>query len=366
MNEDFFSIPLEQSKIKSQIVSKYFDAWARIIASHAEKIAYVDLFAGQGYYQDGTESTPLLILKKAIDNPKVAEKLITEFNDKNTEYIESLRKAINQLENIKKLANPPKISNLVISTEISRKYMESNLPPTLFFLDPWGYKGLSMDLVRGAVKDWASECLLFFNYDRINRDLENPLASDNINELFRKPRADKLRTEIRGKPPYEREEIIIQEFCGALEQLGGKYVLPFCFLKRSKDKTSHYLIHITKNLLGFGIMKEIMGEYSLKDSDGVPTYTFDPKPATQLMLNFNRPITELMEKLLSEFQGQTLIFEDIYNKYHGRTRFIKDNFKDALIKLEEKYRITVDIPREKRFRKGKLTLGPKRIITFLR
>jgi len=365
MNEDFFSIPLEQSKIKSRIVSKYFDAWARIIAVHAEKIAYVDLFAGQGYYQDGTESTPLLILKKAIENPNVAKKLETEFNDKNPEYVESLRKAVDQLEGIETLTNPTKISNLIVSTEISHKYMESNLPPTLFFLDPWGYKGLSVDLLRGAIKDWASECLLFFNYDRINRDLENPRANDNIDELFGKTRADKLRTQIRGKPPYEREEIIIQGFCGALEQMGGKYVLPFCFLNRIKDKTSHYLIHITKHLLGFGIMKEIMGEYSTKDSDGVPTYTFDPKPTTQLMLNFNRPLAELIEKLLSEFQGQTLSVEAIYNKHHGKTRFIKENYKDALIRLEEQRRITVDMVAEKRFRKGKLTLGPKRIVTFL-
>jgi three-Cys-motif partner protein len=306
MDQTFFDEPLEQSKIKSQIVVNYFEAWARIIAGHAEKIMYVDLFAGPGHYEDGTESTPLLVLKKAIANPNVASKLVTEFNDKNPKYIESLRIAVASLENIDVLSNLPTISNLTVSGEISHRYAGRRLPPSLFFLDPWGYKGLSPDLIRGAIKDWASECLLFFNYDRINRDLENSLAKDNIDDLFGKLRADKLRERVKAEIPYKREEIIIQEFCEALREMGGQYVLPFCFLNRKKNKTSHYLIHITKHLLGYGIMKEIMGDYSIKDSDGVPTYTFDPKPIKQLLLNYNRPLAELKKICCQNFEGKLL------------------------------------------------------------
>ncbi|GAI24039.1 unnamed protein product, partial [marine sediment metagenome] len=172
MSGDFFVEPLDQSKVKGQIVAKYFDAWANIIitAGRKRKIAYIDLFAGQGYYKDGTESTPLLILKKAIEKTKIGQKLITEFNDQNANYIDSLHKAIEQLEGIENLPNPPKLTNIRISKEIVERYDGKNLLPTLFFLDPWGYKGLSLDLIRVAIKEWASECVLFFNYKRINMD----------------------------------------------------------------------------------------------------------------------------------------------------------------------------------------------------
>lgn len=363
MSEDFFEEPFEHSKVKSQIVAKYFDVWANIIADHAEQIAYVDLFAGQGYYKDGTESTPLLILKKAIEKTKIGQKLIAEFNDQNADYVNSLRKATEQLEGIENLHNPPKLSNIRISKEIVERYDGKNLLPTLFFLDPWGYKGLSLDLIRVAIKEWASECVLFFNYKRINMDLQKDSVDKNINDLFGKNRADKLRVRTSGMEPYRREESIIQEFCEALKDMGGKYTLPFCFRDRRRNRTSHYLIHVSKDALGYGLMKEIMASYSMSDSDSVPTFTFDPKK--QLTLNFNRPLRELAEQLKCAFKTQTLKVKDVYKKHQEKTRFTKKNYKDALIMLEKKGEIKVDKPlKERPIRNDKVTLGDNRIVMF--
>ena len=70
----FFEKQKEQSLIKSTIVAKYFDVWANVIVctqkrypQHAQKLAYIDLFAGPGRYSDGTQSTPLKILTNAIE-----------------------------------------------------------------------------------------------------------------------------------------------------------------------------------------------------------------------------------------------------------------------------------------------------------
>jgi len=363
MDQTFFDEPLEQSKIKSQIVVKYFDAWAKIIEGHKEKIAYVDLFAGQGYYEDGTESTPLLILKKSLENPKIAQKLIIEFNDQNKQYVESLQKAVDQLEGIENLSNKPKFSSIRISKEIAERYDKINIS-TLFFLDPWGYKGVSLDLIKVAIKAWASECLLFFNYKRINMDLQKASVDKNINELFGKARADILRRRISSMQPYEREETIIQEFCEALKEMGGKYTLPFCFRDRKQDRTSHYLIHVSKDRLGYGLMKEIMDRYSIKDIDGVPTFTFDPK--NQLSLNFNRPFQELAEWISKDFKGQVRKVGDIYSEHQMKTRFTKRNYKDALLLLEEQSKIKVDISSERRpIRSGKRTLSDERSVNFI-
>jgi three-Cys-motif partner protein len=87
--ESFFDDQREQSLVKSSIVSKYFWAWAKVISSvrdryqtQDKRIAYIDLFAGPGRYEDNTKSTPLLVLEKAITDPKMAERLITFFNDR--------------------------------------------------------------------------------------------------------------------------------------------------------------------------------------------------------------------------------------------------------------------------------------------
>jgi hypothetical protein len=76
--KQFFNETTEQSTIKAKIVSDYFWAWAKVIIqtvkkSQRNRIAYIDLFAGPGRYKDGTKSTPLLVLEKAIQEPDMCE-----------------------------------------------------------------------------------------------------------------------------------------------------------------------------------------------------------------------------------------------------------------------------------------------------
>src|SRR4051794_40892205 len=106
MADNFFDEQLEQSQIKSAIVSKYFWSWAKVITGYQKgrgtvpKIAYIDLFAGPGRYEDGTKSTPLLILEKAIADRDFQNSLLAVFNDKDDASSSSLRKAIKELPGI--------------------------------------------------------------------------------------------------------------------------------------------------------------------------------------------------------------------------------------------------------------------------
>ena len=76
MPKDFFEQRTEESRVKAQIVDKYYRAWARIIAPRAPRIAYVDLFAGPGRYKDGAASVPLLVLENAINDPVLKDRLV--------------------------------------------------------------------------------------------------------------------------------------------------------------------------------------------------------------------------------------------------------------------------------------------------
>ncbi len=72
VGEEFFDSPELQSIKKTKLVVDYFNAWAKIMAPRAKgfdpRIAYVDLFSGPGKFDDGSDSTPLIILKHAINN----------------------------------------------------------------------------------------------------------------------------------------------------------------------------------------------------------------------------------------------------------------------------------------------------------
>ena len=110
----FFTERTDQSEVKARIVEKYFYAWANVImptASSADgKIAYIELYAGPGRYEDGAASTPLLVLEKAIAHPKMSQMLVAHFNDADQNLTETLSNEINKLPGIKSLKCQPQVS----------------------------------------------------------------------------------------------------------------------------------------------------------------------------------------------------------------------------------------------------------------
>jgi three-Cys-motif partner protein len=71
----FFNEVKSQSLIKKEIVVKYFDAWAKIMNKRSDRLGYIDLFSGPGNYEDGTDSTPIAIMKLILKNNDYRNKL---------------------------------------------------------------------------------------------------------------------------------------------------------------------------------------------------------------------------------------------------------------------------------------------------
>ncbi|MDF0555170.1 three-Cys-motif partner protein TcmP [Kamptonema sp. UHCC 0994] len=370
-NQSFFDKPKEQSLVKIEIVAKYFWAWAKIIINKTKKrqeVAYVDLFSGPGCYKDGCKSTPLLILERAISEPDMRKLLVTIFNDIDSNNTESLQQAITALPEIDKLKHKPIILNKEVGEEIINE-IKNNIKsmPTLFFIDPFGYKGLSINLIGKVINNWGSDCIFFFNYNRINMDLNNPVVKKDMNSFFGEERANALRTQLEStKRPYERELIIVETIAQALQEIGGTYVLPFCFKNDRGTRTSHHLVFVSKHPLGYSIMKEIMAKESSTTEQGVPSFDYNPAtPYQPLLFELSRPLDALENMLLDEFLGQTLTMEEIYNQHNVGKRYISKNYKDALRKLEQQGQIMVDPPASKRKKqKGEITFGGGVRVTF--
>src|SRR5579885_1137473 len=252
-SNNFFEESTAQSRIKATIVRDYFWAWVQVILSAQKKlgkgkrIAYVDLFAGPGRYKDGTKSTPLLVLEKAIADRDICERLVTIFNDVDPANAETLTREIEQIPDIWRLTYKPQIQAEEVGDKIVQMFANLNLIPTLFFVDPWGYKGLSLGLINSVVRNWGCDCIFFFNYNRINMGLNNEAVEKHIDVLFGEERAGALRQTLSGLSPDEREAAILEALAQALKGLGTQYVLPFCFKNEDGNRTSHYLIFATKH-----------------------------------------------------------------------------------------------------------------------
>jgi len=367
--QDFFKESREQSLVKATIVSKYFDAWAKVIVPHAKNygknINYIDLFAGRGYYEDGTKSTPLIILEKAINNMDLRERLVSLFIDKDPENIELLTEAIKSLPGIETLKHEPIISNEEVGEQLVKKIEKINFNPTLFFVDPYGYKGLSLSLFNAILKDWGCDCIFFFNYNRINAGLGNPKVREHMDDLFGKERTQKHRQNLRSLDPLEREFEIVEEMSQALKE-GGLHVLPFCFKNNKGNRTSHHLIFVSKDPTGYKIMKEIMANEGSSSNLGVPSFMYNPATSRQtLLFELTQPLEELEEMLLKAYAGKSIRMRQIYDEHNIDRPYIIKNYKHALRKLEAGGKITADPPADKRpKRNGEVTFADHVIVTF--
>ncbi len=369
----FFNEQKEQSLIKARIVEKYFWVWAKIIISTIKaskrptpepKIAYIDLFAGPGRYKDGSKSTPVKVLETAIADPDMRSMLVSIFNDVDSTNVSSLQQAIDSISGIENLQYRPKVLNHEVGDEFVKTFQQMHLVPTLFFVDPWGYKGLSLQLINSVVKNWGCDCIFFFNYNRINMGLGNDAVKEHMNALFRQERTDQLSEQLKAlSSPQERELTIVEAICEALKEMGGQYVLPFRFKHENGNRTSHHLIFVSQHIKGYETMKEIMAKESSDQVQGVPSFEYNPATFQQpLLFELTRPLEQLESMILNMFSGRTMTMQEIYDEHHVDKPFIKKNYKTALINLENQGRITVSIPTGKRRRKG--TFADDLIVTF--
>jgi three-Cys-motif partner protein len=371
-NRRFFDETREPSLIKARIVSDYFWAWARVIISTMKRtggdnrIAYIDLFAGPGRYKDGTKSTPLLVLEKAIQDPDMRKMLVTLFNDRNHDHSYSLEQDIMSLPGLEKLHHKPQVHNYTVGQEIVAMFSQIKFIPTLFFVDPWGYKGLTLQLINSVLKDWGSDAIIFFNYNRISMGLSNPAVKKHMDALFTPKHADSLRQRLSRLSPSERELAIIEELASALMELGAKFVLPFCFKNEASTRTSHHLIFTTKHFKGYDIMKSIMATQSSVADQGVPSFTYNPADSGfPLLFELTRPLDGLENTLLKNFGGRSLSLKALYEEHSVGKPYLLKNYRDVLRKMEHEGKITADPPADRRRKiNGEVTFNEKVMVTF--
>ena len=371
----FFDEQREQSRVKTLIVTKYFNAWSNVmLSSQSDSIHYLDLYTGPGLYVDGSKSTPIEILEIAIHNDKLCERLVTTFVEADVSHAISLQKAINELPFIDRLQHPPIVSNRAVNQELALLFQAESMLPTLSFIDPWGYKGLSLSLLNSVIKDWGSDCIFFFNYNRITAALDNPVVEPLINDLFGTQRAENLRAKCLNRKSHEREYLIIEEMCEAIRKTiitknspnGESYVLPFTFKDENGAKTSHHLIFVSKHVKGYTIMKGIMASQSSSHEQGVASFQYNMATAREPFLyNLLQPRTELGESLLQAFAGLTLTMKEIFDKHQVNTPFVSGNYKDALNELEVANKISALPAANKRpLSNGKRSFADRVKVTF--
>ncbi len=344
--DKFFDTPQRHaSAIKTRIVVEYFKQWASILygvvkTNNPPRLRYVDLFAGTGKI-DGVKSTPLLVMEHVISKPELSACVGALLNDLDPDHINQLRENLKELPGYDTLKLPPRLRTGPVDEELVEIFASSNNVPSFSFIDPFGYAGLSLPLVRALVSGFGSDMVLFFSFDAINRAVSNDLVREHMDALFGPKRAESLRQVVKDMRANEREEVLIEAFIEAVtEDLGYEYVIPYVIEREDKDRTSHYLFFISKHARGFKIMKEIMYKESQDKTQGVARFGYVRQVSaekTPLLHLMNTPLSDFGRELCCDYAGRSLTRKQLmasYDQTYPRNPYVDKNWRDALAMLE--------------------------------
>lgn len=348
--DDFFENQTIVSFIKADIVAKYFYAWAKIIINkmNPQKVIFADLFAGPGKYEDGGESTPILVTKKVIFHEDLRDKVKLIFNDREKNDIEKLKIEIEKLEGINSLKHKVRFENKTIDLKIIEELKKWPYP-TLFFLDPWGYNGIYLKKILEIIKFHGSECIFFFNYKRVNMALENSAFAKNMTDLFGEEFLFELNQVLSSNDsPKIREEIIVGKVWDFFQD-ENYHIVGFLFKDTSGKKTSHILIHVSKHVLGFNLMKKIMKPYKHVSDSTKAIYMYNPTVEGQERM-FDNHIPDLQKQIIKEFKGKKITLGELFNKHNIKRAYTLEDYKEAIKDLEVQNVVDCDPPYEDRKR----------------
>lgn len=367
--DNFFKQSKEKSKIKVFIVTEFFKTYFSIINNRkfADEIYYIDLFSGPGKYEDDTKSTPLVLMDIINDfkSDDIREKLITLFNDECKDFHDSLEETLKEHPAYNRMKHKPIILNKK-AHDVDLSFYYNNNKPKFVFIDPWGYVDVSAEQIGKLVKSIGSDCILFFNSNRILQDLSKPNSRNHMEKIFGSEIESAIKLQQSNKSQQTKahgfvtlfSKNLYNEYFRKLKDQGYRlFVLPFVIEQDDVEKTSHYIIFISKNHKAICEMKKIMVKKSNTNSE---ILGFDNKDIIKLSL-FSREddvkigIKNLIKQMLSDtpqlYQKEKTVSEwleiiDAYymNKNYEVTPYTVDELKVVITEWDNEGKINVILP----------------------
>lgn len=350
--DDFFKKQTHSSRIKANIVAKYFPQYCRILLKKPQdQLRYLDLFAGPGIYEDGSFSTPLLIAKSCAEDSELSKKVRLLFND--NEHITKLEKNFKEKISENVFFFKPRFANKTVEKDekineyLKKKYTNIKNPhPTLLFFDPWGYKGIDTRILGEFMKNWGNEIFLFVNIKRIHPAIENKKFDTLMRSLF-PTLFNKIKEDRRYKATVsERLNLIMDNLSEEFKGVVGKelYSTQFKFQEEDSKTTSHFIIHFTKHRRGYELVKQIFYDFdnigATLDKDG--SYTFDAKKmySKDIAIEFrDQNIETLSNRLEKKYKGKSIFARKLFDEHHSSTKFSETHYIKTLRYMVENNKI---------------------------
>ena len=191
MSDNFWESPTPHATAKHGLLREYLKAWFPILGqwSKGEAVWFVDAFAGRGRYKDGTDGSPLIALKEAATQARKSpgRQFVLVFVERDPSTFATLESLVRDsglgasLENLEVRCIEGDFQ--VAGNELLDE-LEQHWGPSLFFIDPYGWKGASPALMERIAAVNSSEVLVNFMYLFANQFLTAEIHGPSMRELL--------------------------------------------------------------------------------------------------------------------------------------------------------------------------------------
>jgi three-Cys-motif partner protein len=261
-------------------------------------VVFIDGFAGPGEYSQGEDGSPVIALRALSEHsarariPGVTFLFVEDRQDR-ADHLESvLRARFPSLPpewqwNVIKGECAPTIVHLLDDLERDG----ARIAPSLMMLDPFGVKGVPIDLVRRFLAQPKTEVYISFMYESFRRFDEQPEFERHLDELFGVP-AWRGMLSHPDKEVARHNTYALYEQC--LRDAGAKFVLHFDIYRGGQ--LIYSVFFATKHALGCDRMKQAMWRAA---PDG--SFEFRGQRGGQMALGLGGPNYDLLRHELRDF-----------------------------------------------------------------
>ncbi len=352
---------------KIRILQSYLYVYFQILgqSSQGANILYLDGFAGPGRYENFSDGSPVAALKAAVAARRDAVQRGTwKAGAIHLAFIEADRKRFEHLEKvIAEVAAPlhlqrDEVQYKVIRGEFSEQVSSvkawcprpfHSKEPLFAFVDPFGAKGVPLEIVRELLTSSCSEMLFNLNAFAVARVLKAKEAANHeqvLDGIFGNSGSSwrDVLDPAQGMESLCRDVLALYK--ERLHDIGMKYVFSF-EMRKTEAALDYFLVFASHHRLGLIRMKEAMREL---DRDG--SYKFVDTMARSgqgTLFRFDNP-EDFTRPLFETFKGQSLGYETLWDWALLHSPFT--NPKEMLVALEKLGRIRAHVKAGAKRRRG--------------
>jgi three-Cys-motif partner protein len=329
--------PLEpHTAAKHEILRRYLGAWYPKLANQGfhGRLVFLDGFCGPGIYKGSEKGSPIIALETLVDHAAFSKWSKTEFLfvffDDDSRRVDRLDEVLVDFWAAR--GGQPKNVNVITEHQDFASGAESilaslgdkKLAPTFAFIDPFGVKGVPMQLIAQLLA--FDRCEVFFNFiyeTGVCRWLDE--LPQHMDDLFGTPdwsAASGLSGEARKTHLME----LYRAQLGSVAKF--KYRQAFEMVN-SRGRTAYYLIYGTRSIDGLKAMKYAM--WKVDPSGGV---RFSDRLAGQNVLFEEDHLVAgpLRTAIVEEFAGQTVTVDAVEHFVLAETPYRETHYKKRVLK----------------------------------